>query len=76
MGTMICFINTIGIVPVYYACEVCDALVASWITDDLQLCLIKMCQMLIVIIISDYNYSPAHHTPGRSSRIFSRTPVS
>ena len=48
MGTMICFINIIGIVPVYYACNV---LVASWITDDLQLCLIKMCQMLIVIII-------------------------
>ena len=51
MGTMICFINTIGIVPIYYACKVCDALVASWITDDLQLYLIKMCQMLIVIII-------------------------
>ena len=47
--------------------QICDALVASWITDDLQLCLIKMCQMLIVIIISDYNNcSPAHHTPGRS----------
>ena len=79
MATMICFIHNIGIVPVYYACKVCDAWVASWITDDLQLCLIKMCQMLIVIIISDYNNcSPAHahHTPGRSSRIFSRTRVS
>ena len=53
MGTIICFIHTIGIVPIYYVCKVCDALVASWITDDLQLCLIKMCQnlMLIVIII-------------------------
>ena len=78
MGTMICFINIIGIVPVYYECNVCDALVASWITDDLQLCLIKMCQMLSYYnILSDYNNcSPAHRTPGRSSRIFSRTPVS
>ena len=48
---MTCFIHTIGIVPVYYALKVCDDLVASWITDDLQLRLIKMCQMLIVIII-------------------------
>ena len=30
---MICYINTIGIVPIY-ACEVCDALVASCATTD------------------------------------------
>ena len=61
MGTMICFINTIGIVPVYYACKVCDALVASWITGDLQLCLIKMCQMLIVIILLLYTSTTTAH---------------
>ena len=31
LGTIICYINTIGIVPVY-ACKVCDALVASCAT--------------------------------------------
>ena len=29
LGTIICYINTIGIVPAY-ACNVCDVLVASW----------------------------------------------
>ena len=29
MGTIMCYINTIGIVPAY-ACNVCDALVASY----------------------------------------------
>ena len=33
LGTIICYINTIGIVPVY-ACKVCDALVASCATTD------------------------------------------
>ena len=31
LGTLICYINTIGIVPAY-ACNVCDALVASYAT--------------------------------------------
>ena len=31
LGTIICYINTIGIVPAY-ACNVCDALVASCAT--------------------------------------------
>ena len=31
LGTIICYINTIGIVPAY-ACNVCDALVASHAT--------------------------------------------
>ena len=31
LGTIICYINTIGIVPAY-ACNVCDALVASYAT--------------------------------------------
>ena len=31
LGTIICFINTVGIVPVY-ACNVCDALVAGCAT--------------------------------------------
>ena len=31
LGTIICFINTIGIVPAYI-CNVCDALVASYAT--------------------------------------------
>ena len=31
LGTIICYINTIGIVPAY-ACNVCDALVASYTT--------------------------------------------
>ena len=33
LGTIICYTNTIGIVPVY-ACKVCDALVASCATTD------------------------------------------
>ena len=33
MDTIICYINTIGIVPAY-ACNVCDALVASYATTD------------------------------------------
>ena len=33
LGTIICYINTIGIVPVY-SCKVCDALVASCATAD------------------------------------------
>ena len=33
LGTIICYINTTGIVPVY-ACKVCDALVASCATTD------------------------------------------
>ena len=33
LGTIIRFINTIGIMPVY-ACQVCDALVASCATTD------------------------------------------
>ena len=32
LGTIICYLNTIRIVPVY-ACKVCDALVASCATD-------------------------------------------
>ena len=31
MGTIICYINTFGIVPAY-ACNVCDALVARYAT--------------------------------------------
>ena len=31
LGTILCYINTIGIVPVY-ACNVCDALVTSCAT--------------------------------------------
>ena len=31
LGTIMCYINTIGIVPAY-ACNVCDALVASYAT--------------------------------------------
>ena len=31
LGTIICYINTIGIVPAY-ACNICDALVASYAT--------------------------------------------
>ena len=31
-GHKICYMNTIGIVPVYYAFNVCDALVASCAT--------------------------------------------
>ena len=31
LGTIICYINSIGIVPAY-ACNVCDALVASYAT--------------------------------------------
>ena len=33
LGTIICSINTIGIVPAY-ACTVCDAMVASYATTD------------------------------------------
>ena len=33
LGTIICYINTIGIVAVY-ACKVCHALVASCATTD------------------------------------------
>ena len=33
LGTIICYINTIGIVLVY-ACKVCDTLVASCATTD------------------------------------------
>ena len=33
LGTIICYINAIGIVPVY-ACKVCDALVTSYATAD------------------------------------------
>ena len=33
LGTIICYVNTIGIVPAYYyACNVCDVLVASYAT--------------------------------------------
>ena len=35
LGTIICSINTVGIVPVY-ACKVCDAMVASCATTDVH----------------------------------------